>query len=77
MIRERAPAKVNLLLHVGSRRSDGLHELCSLFAAIDLADELTVERGDADEVRCPGVDGPNLALAAVELFRAEAAPELP
>ena len=77
MIRERAPAKVNLLLHVGSRRPDGLHELCSLFASIDLADELTVERADADEVRCAGVEGPNLALAAIERFRAEVAPELP
>jgi 4-diphosphocytidyl-2-C-methyl-D-erythritol kinase len=77
VIRERAPAKVNLLLHVGSRRPDGLHELCSLFASIDLADELTVERADADEVRCAGVEGPNLALAAVERFRGEVAPELP
>jgi len=77
VIRERAPAKVNLLLHVGPRRADGLHELCSLFASIDLADELTVEPADADEVVCPGVEGPNLALAAVERFRADAAPELP
>jgi 4-diphosphocytidyl-2-C-methyl-D-erythritol kinase len=77
VIRERAPAKVNLLLHVGPRRADGLHELCSLFASIDLADELTVERADADEVICPGVQGPNLALAAVERFRADAAPDLP
>jgi 4-diphosphocytidyl-2-C-methyl-D-erythritol kinase len=77
VIRERAPAKVNLLLHVGSRRPDGLHELCSLFASIDLADDVTVERADVDEVRCVGVEGPNLALAAVERFRAELAPELP
>ena len=77
MISERAPAKVNLVLHVGGPRADGLHELCSLFASIDLADELTVEQADADEVVCAGVAGPNLALAAVERFRAEAAPELP
>jgi 4-diphosphocytidyl-2-C-methyl-D-erythritol kinase len=77
VIRERAPAKVNLLLHVGSRRSDGLHELCSLFATIDLADDVIVEHADADEVRCAGVEEPNLALAAVERFRAEIAPELP
>lgn len=77
MIRERAPAKVNLLLHVGPRRADGLHELCSLFGSIDLADELTVELAGADEVVCAGVDGPNLALAAVERFRADAAPDLP
>ena len=77
MISERAPAKVNLLLHVGQPRPDGLHELCSLFASIDLADELTIAPAVADEVRCPGVDGPNLALAAVERFRTEAVPDLP
>jgi len=77
VISEHAPAKVNLLLHVGPRRGDGLHELCSLFATIDLADELTVEAANADEVVCAGVEGPNLALAAVERFRAEAAPDLP
>jgi 4-diphosphocytidyl-2-C-methyl-D-erythritol kinase len=77
VIRERAPAKVNLLLHVGPRRADGLHELCSLFASLDLADELTVEEAATDSVECAGVAGPNLAAAAVELFRAEAAPELP
>ena len=37
----------------GQRRADGLHELCSLFASIDLADEVTVEPADADEVRLP------------------------
>ncbi len=77
MIRERAPAKVNLLLHVGPRRADGLHELCSLFASIDLVDEVTVEPAEADAVVCAGVEGPNLALVAVERFRAEAAPALP
>ena len=44
VIRERAPAKVNLVLQVGDVRGDGLHELCSLFASLDLADELTIER---------------------------------
>jgi 4-diphosphocytidyl-2-C-methyl-D-erythritol kinase len=77
VIRERAPAKVNLLLHVGPTRPDGLHELCSLFASIDLADEVTVEPAAEDAVECAGVAGPNLAAAAVALFRAEAAPELP
>ena len=77
MIREAAPAKVNLLLHVGPSRPDGLHELCSLFAKIDLADEVTVEEADEDAVVCRGVEGPNLALAAIERFRAQAAPDLP
>ena len=30
-IQARAPAKLNLCLYVGPRRSDGLHEICSLF----------------------------------------------
>jgi 4-diphosphocytidyl-2-C-methyl-D-erythritol kinase len=76
MIRETAPAKVNLVLHVGPRRSDGLHELASLFASLELADDVTVEPARADEVVCPGIEGPNLARTAIEAFRA-AAGELP
>jgi 4-diphosphocytidyl-2-C-methyl-D-erythritol kinase len=71
MIRERAPAKVNLVLQVGARRADGLHEICSIFASLKLEDELTFlasEDGD-DNVRCPGVEGPNLVDAALKLFR--------
>ena len=39
--------------------------------ALSLADELTLEpaTGDADEVVCPGVEGPNLAARALQLFR--------
>jgi 4-diphosphocytidyl-2-C-methyl-D-erythritol kinase len=71
MIRESAPAKVNLVLHVGPRRADGLHEICSLFASLELADGVTVEplETGSDEVICPGVSGPNLASAAIEAFR--------
>ena len=76
MIEERAPAKVNLVLHVGPPRADGLHPICSLFASLDLADRVVVERvpGGADRVVCPGVTGPNLAAAAVELLREAIAP---
>ena len=77
MIREQAPAKVNLLLHVGNARDDGLHELCSLFASLDLADSVTVEEASSDEVVCPGVPEPNLALDTLVCFRAEAGPALP
>lgn len=69
-----APAKVNLLLHVAPPRRDGLHPLCSLFASIDLADEVTVERAAREEVHCPGVAGPNLAERALAVYR-EAAGE--
>lgn len=69
MIRETAPAKVNLVLHVGPPRPDGLHELCSLFASVDLADTVTVNEAERDEVVCPGVLGPNLATRALEVLR--------
>ena len=67
---ERAPAKVNLVLRVGPPGDDGMHPLASLFASIELADELTIEEADRDEVICPGVEGENLAARALEEFRA-------
>jgi 4-diphosphocytidyl-2-C-methyl-D-erythritol kinase len=75
-IRESAPAKVNLVLQVGARRGDGLHDLASLFASLELVDVVEVEPAERDEVVCPGVDGPNLAQAAVEALR-EAVSTLP
>ncbi len=79
MIREHAPAKVNLVLQVGRPRADGLHEICSIFASLRLADELTVRASDddGDRVVCPGVDGPNLVEKALELFRARVDAGLP
>lgn len=70
-IRETAPAKVNLLLHVGPTRRDGLHEICSLFASIDLADEVRVSPSGngRDSVVCAGVEGPNLCAVALAAFR--------
>ena len=66
---ERAPAKVNLVLRVGPPRADGLHEIASLFASLDLADELTFEEAERDEMVCPGVEGENLASVALSEFR--------
>ena len=68
-----APGKVNLCLYVGAPREDGLHPLVSVVQPVSLADELTLEpaRGaTADEVVCPGVEGDNLAGAALAAFRA-------
>ncbi len=36
----RAPAKINLFLHVVGRRADGYHELQTVFDFVDLCDEL-------------------------------------
>lgn len=68
----RAPAKLNLCLYLGARRDDGLHELRSIFCPLALADRIAIEaaEGDADEVVCPGVEGPNLVAAALDALRA-------
>lgn len=43
----RAPAKINLTLHVEGRRSDGYHELQSLVAFAGVCDHLTLTPGAA------------------------------
>jgi 4-diphosphocytidyl-2-C-methyl-D-erythritol kinase len=79
-ISELAPAKINLILQVAPPRADGLHPICSLFASLELADDVEVEPvPDAaeDRVICPGVEGPNLAAAAAAAFRRDIEPRLP
>ncbi len=46
----RAPAKVNLHLGVGPLRSDGKHELHTIYHAVSLFDLVTVERTDKQGV---------------------------
>jgi 4-diphosphocytidyl-2-C-methyl-D-erythritol kinase len=79
VLRELAHAKLNLVLQVGRARGDGLHPICSLFASIDLADEVTAEalEGGEDVVHCRGVAGANLAARALADFRSRAGRELP
>ena len=67
MIRELAPAKLNLSLEVVGRRPDGYHELATLFQTVDLCDELSFEAAehltlDVDDPRLAGPD--NLVLRA-------------
>jgi 4-diphosphocytidyl-2-C-methyl-D-erythritol kinase len=64
-----APAKLNLCLYLGRARADGLHELCSLFEPLALADLITVTPAERDEVVCPGVEGENLAAKALAGLR--------
>jgi 4-diphosphocytidyl-2-C-methyl-D-erythritol kinase len=68
-MRAQAPAKLNLCLFLGSLREDGLHELCSLFEPLTLADSLVVTEAERDEVICPGVEGENLAARALAELR--------
>lgn len=74
-----APAKVNLTLEVGARRSDGYHEIVSLMLRAGPSDTIRLSRADGGEVRLR-LSGPfaaeagegesNLAYrAAIELWR--------
>ena len=77
-----AQAKVNLTLRVGPRRSDGYHELATIFARIELADDVvvrTLRGGVTVTVRRAGVPdesvGPpdrNLAVLAARAYMREA-----
>ncbi len=64
-----APAKLNLCLYLGRTRADGLHELCSLFEPLALADLIKVTPAERDEVLCAGVEGENLAARALAALR--------
>ena len=69
----RAPAKLNLCLHVVGQRADGYHELLSLMCCVALHDRLELRIGvSQNQIRCehPGVpaDETNIALQAVSLF---------
>lgn len=60
-MRVRAPAKLNLFLHVTGRRADGYHELETVFRLVDLCDEIDVEvRADGAIVRDPPPSDPLL-----------------
>jgi 4-diphosphocytidyl-2-C-methyl-D-erythritol kinase len=66
-----APGKLNLCLHLGPTREDGLHEIASLFESVSLADTLTATTGDGlhDRVICADVLGENLAETALRSAR--------
>jgi 4-diphosphocytidyl-2-C-methyl-D-erythritol kinase len=68
-LRISAPAKLNLCLYLGPRREDGLHELCSLFEPLALADPIEVTEAERDEVICFGVEGDNLVARALAALR--------
>jgi 4-diphosphocytidyl-2-C-methyl-D-erythritol kinase len=72
-VRVRVPAKINLYLQVGPLRSDGFHELTTIYHAISLYDELTARPGDTLTLTMEGegtgelpLDGSNLVLRAAK-----------
>ncbi|MEY2853270.1 MAG: 4-diphosphocytidyl-2-C-methyl-D-erythritol kinase [Pseudomonadota bacterium] len=57
----RAPAKLNLFLHVTGRRPDGYHDLETLFQLVDLCDDVRVAvREDGQILRDPSPTDPTL-----------------
>ena len=77
-LRERAPAKLNLYLHVVGRRDDGYHLLDSLVAFADIADEVIAAPANTLSLRITGPyaaqlmgeAGENLVHRAARLFAA-------
>ena len=73
-VTERANAKVNLTLAVGTKRPDGYHEVETVMTAVDLFDTVTVSRhpGIRDELICdpPVTERPedNLCMKALRVF---------
>ncbi len=75
MIFEKAPAKINLALHVTGRRDDGYHLLDSIVAFAETGDEIGVEEADSSSLEISGpfaeglaTDGNNLVIKALALM---------
>lgn len=57
----RAPAKINLALHVTGQRPDGYHLIESLVTFADAGDEISIEPSDRDRLTFSGPFGGRLA----------------
>ncbi len=73
-IRVLAPAKINLHLEIGEKRSDGFHSIHSLFQAVSLYDLLSISsnfsRGSFSLAGMPDIPvEKNLIYRAAEVFR--------
>lgn len=75
VLRLRAHAKLNLYLTIDGRRTDGFHDLTSVFHAIDLCDDVTIGTGSGVtmSMEVPGAvdESANLAARALTALGAE------
>jgi 4-diphosphocytidyl-2-C-methyl-D-erythritol kinase len=76
MLSLKAPAKLNLFLHITGRRPDGYHNLQTLFQLLDYGDQLDFSiNADGDIRLAPAIAGipaeDNLIYRAAELLRRE------
>ena len=72
-----SPAKLNLFLHITGQRSDGYHNLQTIFQFLDYCDEITIEQRDDGLVQLmtpiEGVDDEdNLIIKAARLLQTQA-----
>lgn len=73
MLQIQAPAKVNLFLKVLYKRTDGYHEIQTLFQGVSLFDQLILEPSFQDptiRIVCPGIpERENLAWKAAQAIK--------
>lgn len=72
MICMRAPAKLNLVLEILGKRSDGFHNISSIMQTVGLFDELSFEQSDKLELHCniPELEiDDNLVLKAARILK--------
>ena len=69
---ESAPAKINLGLCITDKRTDGYHNILSVFQTVGLCDELSIQDTGKERLVCNintiPVDTGNLVMKAEELF---------
>lgn len=71
-----ANAKINLGLNIVEKRSDGFHNIESIFLPINWSDRLTIELSDrfqfsSSGIYIPGEEKENLCIKAYELIQAD------
>ncbi|NQZ50818.1 MAG: 4-(cytidine 5'-diphospho)-2-C-methyl-D-erythritol kinase [Moritella sp.] len=64
-----APAKLNLFLYINGRRSDGYHELQTLFQFVDIGDELAINVNHSDGITITP-DIPGIAVTDNIIYKA-------
>lgn len=66
-------AKINLTLRILGKRSDGFHDIYTVFQTVSLHDDLRIAKADKIEISCNiseiPTDSSNLVYQAVELLR--------
>jgi len=55
----KTPAKINLLLHIQGKRSDGYHDIITVMQMVELWDEIIIEKSEKLELICSHPDIPS------------------